>query len=75
MKIKLNQPTVYQCEGVRLMPGENEVNADSLKRLKANKMVAADFKSGLLEEVKGSSAKAEEPKAKAEESKAENKDA
>lgn len=63
MKIKLNQPTVYQCEGVRLMPGVNDVNADSVKRLKANKMVAADFKSGLLEEVKGSSAKTEEPKA------------
>jgi len=68
MIIKLNRPSVYQCEGLRLIAGENEVSADDAKKFKANKMVKRDFESGVLEEVKTAAKKpaapkAEEPKA------------
>ena len=52
MIIKLNRPSVYQCEGLRLVPGENEVDNDQSKKFMANKLVKKDFTSGVLEAVK-----------------------
>lgn len=49
MQIKLNKATVYQCEGVKLVPGVNEVPEDAAKKLLANKLVKADIESGVLE--------------------------
>lgn len=46
MKIKLNRPSVYECEGVTLMPGDNDVkNAD---KFLANKIVQADIAAGIV---------------------------
>jgi len=52
MIIKLNRPSVYQSEGLRLIAGENDVEAKAATRFMANKMVKRDFDSGVLEEVK-----------------------
>jgi hypothetical protein len=46
--VTLTQPTVYETEGVRLLPGANSITAAQLNRLMGNKHVAADFASGLL---------------------------
>lgn len=46
MKITLNKPSVYECEGVMLLPGDNDVkNAD---KFLANKIVQADIKAGII---------------------------
>lgn len=53
MKIKLHKPTIYRAEGVRLMPGDNEVPDVRTKKFFDNKIVQADIKAGLIEVVKG----------------------
>jgi len=52
MIIKLNVPSVYQCEGVTLVAGENEVDDKKAKKFMANKLVKADFDNGTMEEVR-----------------------
>ena len=50
MQIKLTAPTVYECEGIRLLPGMNEIEEGAaLDRFKANKIVRADIADGLIE--------------------------
>jgi hypothetical protein len=49
MQINLNIPTVYECEGIRLLPGSNEVDEGKAKAFLANKLVQADIDSGKLE--------------------------
>ena len=48
MKITLNIPTVYECEGVVLVAGENEVDNNAAAKMLKNPMVQADVKSGKL---------------------------
>lgn len=49
MQIELTIPTVYECEGVRLIPGMNEVaDNDALAKFKANKLVKADIEAGVI---------------------------
>lgn len=64
MKIKLNQPTVYETEGVRLNPGANDVDAAKAEKFLANKMVKADIDAGMIEvEKRGRPAKAADAEA------------
>ena len=49
MKINLNIPTVYECEGIRLAPGSNEVDPAKAEKFLANPLVKADIDSGKLE--------------------------
>ena len=65
MKIKLNAPTVYQCEGVRLVPGANEVDDSAAEKLLKNPLVQADIKAGRLEVVDAKAEAAAAAKAKA----------
>lgn len=48
MKITLNIPSVYECEGVSLKPGANDVADNVAKKFLANKLVAADIEAGKL---------------------------
>lgn len=47
-KITLTRPTVYESQGVRLMPGDNVVTADQLAALMRNKIVVQDINLGIL---------------------------
>lgn len=49
MKINLNAPTVYECEGIRLMPGTNDIDEGKAEAFLSNKLVLADIDSGKLE--------------------------
>jgi hypothetical protein len=49
MKINLNIPTVYECEGIRLVPGTNEVDPKAAEKFLANPRVKADIDVGKLE--------------------------
>lgn len=48
MKITLNIPTIYECEGVVLVAGVNEVDNKLAGKMLKNPMVQADVKSGKL---------------------------
>jgi len=48
-KITLTRPSVYESEGVRLMPGVNDVSDDDLAALNRNKIVRADMSAGILQ--------------------------
>jgi hypothetical protein len=48
MKITLTKPTVYECEGVVLMPGDNEVPLNKAKKLLENKIVQRDVELGTI---------------------------
>lgn len=64
MKMKLNQPTVYETEGVRLMPGANDVDPKRAEKFLANKMVQADMKAGIIDvEKRGRPAKSADAEA------------
>jgi len=65
MKIKLNAPSVYQCEGVRLVPGANEVDDSAAEKLLKNPLVQADIKAGRLEVVDAKAKADADAKAKA----------
>lgn len=61
MKIKLNIPTVYQCEGVRLTPGYNDVKeGPAMERFMANPLVQADIEAGTVEIVEGGESESDE---------------
>lgn len=62
MKIKLNIPTVYECEGVTLVSGENEVPDKSAEKFMSNPLVKADIESGKVEVVKAEKASGSEKK-------------
>jgi hypothetical protein len=57
-EVTLTRPSVYEVNGVRLMPGVNTVTAEQLSRLMSNKHVAADFARGML--VKGGDTSADD---------------
>ncbi len=57
MIIKLNRPSVYQAEGVKLVPGDNDVDPGDVKKFFANKIVKADIKAGVIEVEKAKKAK------------------
>ena len=46
--ITLTRPAPYQCEGVTLLPGENEVSEQDIARLTRNKIVRRDIDAGIL---------------------------
>ena len=48
MKITLHTPNVYKSEGVRLLPGENQVDDKKAAKFLANKIVQLDIKAGKL---------------------------
>jgi hypothetical protein len=47
-KVTLTIPSVYETEGVRLLPGVNAVTEDQLARLTKNKHVMHDINAGVL---------------------------
>jgi hypothetical protein len=47
-KVTLTVPSVYEVNGVRLLPGVNNLNEDQLARLTRNKLVMADIEAGTL---------------------------
>jgi hypothetical protein len=47
-KITLTIPSVYETEGVRLLPGVNTITSDQLDALMRNGLVVADMDAGLL---------------------------
>lgn len=62
MKIILNQPTIYSCEGITIVAGENEIEeSPSLTKFLANPLVMLDIDSKVIEieekEVKKTKAK------------------
>lgn len=59
--ITLTRPAPYQCEGVTLMPGKNQVPDDSVARLTRNKIVRRDIDAGILIIGHGNSAPLPEP--------------
>ena len=66
-KITNNLPTVYETEGVRLLPGENTVDDDKAKKLEANKHVRAAMERGDLAVSKGAAMPKKTAPAKSEE--------
>ena len=46
--ITLTRPAPYQCEGVTLLPGKNEVSEQGIARLTRNKIVRRDIDAGIL---------------------------
>lgn len=66
MQIKLNKPTVYQCEGVTLMPGVNEVPDAKAEKLMANPIVRLDVEAGHLETIEAPKRRGRPAKAEAE---------
>ena len=46
--ITLTRPAPYQCEGVTLLPGKNEVSEQDIARLTRNKIVRRDIDAGIL---------------------------
>lgn len=47
-KVTLTRPNVYETEGVRLLPGVNDVADNDLARLTANKIVQKDINAGAI---------------------------
>lgn len=47
--ITLTRPAPYQCEGVTLLPGRNQVSDDDIARLTRNPLVMRDINSGILQ--------------------------
>ncbi|MBT8412479.1 MAG: hypothetical protein KJP02_11880 [Octadecabacter sp.] len=66
MQIKLNKPSVYQCEGVRLLPGMNEVDDAAAEKLLANPIVRMDLEAGTIETVEAPKKRGRPAKAEAE---------
>lgn len=48
MIIELTVPSVYESEGVRLLPGKNEVDDKKAQKLLANKIVKLDIEAGKI---------------------------
>lgn len=53
--ITLTRPAPYQCEGVTLIPGPNQVSAEDVERLTCNPLVMRDINAGILQIGHGSS--------------------
>lgn len=65
VKITLNKPSIYECEGVIIIAGENTFESAEVKKLLANPLVQADIESGILTVVHESAAVKDEPKRQA----------
>ena len=64
--ITLTRPAPYQCEGVTLLPGKNEVSEQDIARLTRNKIVRRDIDAGILIIGHGNAAPAPAPAPEAE---------
>ena len=59
--ITLTRPAPYQCEGVTLLPGKNEVSEQDIARLTRNKIVRRDINAGILKVGHGEAVQTPEP--------------
>ena len=59
--ITLTRPAPYQCEGVTLLPGDNQVTDADLAKLMRNPMVARDINVGILKVGHGEAVQTPEP--------------
>ena len=64
--ITLTRPAPYQCEGVTLLPGDNQVTDADLAKLMRNPMVAKDINAGILKVGHGEAVQTPEPVAEPE---------